>query len=441
MQKTKQLTLTLLFLIVPMITFAQIGAKKYVTKSKDTTVVVMDQSGIKSEASAFLRDRGISEPDNSRYDALSEAANQTSKLAENVIDLGRELNTAENTMDFERSKRNIERNRIEREIERLERKKMLFMDTSADEKAFLEQKFGNKPSYFLNGIPADEKIISYISDRDILSRSLKVANTVTGNPNGEIWYVVSNKTLQKFGITPEENIVEEAPQKEFQVRGEYFEQHETQESVEPAYHNDNVRPTKTASSNISPEQKRHLTKQEEEVEALKKQINAVRVQQGLAPFSDAEFSSAPINSQEPKKSNENFIFNPNFGKTPANEKSTSAEKEKDVQELRKQINTLRIERGLEPLPDTPLQIKEETREADTTNPLHSIRRSQQKQDDQSAKSTNNQQTPIKSTQESKAKDKDKIVTFNDSPLEQAKKQEEETPKRSVRKIKERERER
>lgn len=51
----------------------------------------------------------------------------------------------------------------------------------------LYKKFGDDPSYFVNGILVNKEDAEKITPREIISREVKTRNTTTGNPNGEIW--------------------------------------------------------------------------------------------------------------------------------------------------------------------------------------------------------------------------------------------------------------
>lgn len=50
--------------------------------------------------------------------------------------------------------------------------------------------FGVEPSYFINGQQVEKVEVSKLRKSDIIRREIRVRNTVTGNPNGEVWYEV-----------------------------------------------------------------------------------------------------------------------------------------------------------------------------------------------------------------------------------------------------------
>lgn len=48
----------------------------------------------------------------------------------------------------------------------------------------------NLPSYFINGQQVEKIDIDRLRKKDIISKEVRIRNTVTGNPNGEVWYEV-----------------------------------------------------------------------------------------------------------------------------------------------------------------------------------------------------------------------------------------------------------
>lgn len=54
----------------------------------------------------------------------------------------------------------------------------------------VSDKFGIEPSYFINGEEVTKTAVAKLNKKDIIRREIRVRNTVTGNPNGEIWYEV-----------------------------------------------------------------------------------------------------------------------------------------------------------------------------------------------------------------------------------------------------------
>ena len=53
-----------------------------------------------------------------------------------------------------------------------------------------EEDSGLEPSYFINGVQVDKVEVNKLLKSDIINREIRTRNTVTNNPNGEIWYTV-----------------------------------------------------------------------------------------------------------------------------------------------------------------------------------------------------------------------------------------------------------
>lgn len=54
----------------------------------------------------------------------------------------------------------------------------------------IDDEFDNLPSYFINGQQVEKVEVDRLRKKDIIGKEVRVRNTVTGNPNGEIWYEV-----------------------------------------------------------------------------------------------------------------------------------------------------------------------------------------------------------------------------------------------------------
>lgn len=366
---SKYITLLFTFILSPIAVFSQTGANKYITRSNDTTTVVMATQGLRGEASAFLLDDKNAEDylfKRDRYNKLKDAIQETNHISDLVQGQIESVAPTNGAFNFGEAQQNISTLRKEQEFERMMRKEAI-KDNSLEEMAYLRKKYGNKPSYFINGVEVDSKTANSISDEDILTRSLKVDNTSTGNPNGEIWFVVNNKALRKIGldeyiygqdVATQTKASNKNAKPDIVTRGEYFEQQNNSSDID-AY------PTPT----ISPEQKLKVDQQQREVELLKKEIDAIRIKKGLEPLYAEPEQPEPIGP----------IYIP--------EKQASQSQQ------------------IAPAPKQP-----------------------------QPKAT----TPIQST-----KGDNSVISFKDSPLEkakeeQAKEEQKEKPKRSVRKIKERE---
>lgn len=57
--------------------------------------------------------------------------------------------------------------------------------------------WGNEPTYYINGTEAEQSDIDLLRKKDIIRKEFKIRNTVSGNPNGEVWYEVKDYNRQK----------------------------------------------------------------------------------------------------------------------------------------------------------------------------------------------------------------------------------------------------
>ena len=64
----------------------------------------------------------------------------------------------------------------------------------------LKAKFGNKPTYYVNGVEVDQLILDKLRPTDVIAREVRVLNTQSGNPNGEIWYDIKEAALAKIKV-------------------------------------------------------------------------------------------------------------------------------------------------------------------------------------------------------------------------------------------------
>ncbi|WP_146212697.1 hypothetical protein [Dysgonomonas alginatilytica] len=53
-----------------------------------------------------------------------------------------------------------------------------------------ESPFGNEPTYYINGKEVDRVEVNRLRKKEIISKEVRTRNTVSGNPNGEVWYEV-----------------------------------------------------------------------------------------------------------------------------------------------------------------------------------------------------------------------------------------------------------
>lgn len=303
---SKNIFLTLLLILLPIALSAQVGTRKYITRSGDTTVVVnAGSTGLHGEDAQFLFDsRASSErlDKYSRYKRLIEAADETEQVAGIVEVEKQETNPSSGSLGFRVAQRNIRYLQNEKKATRAAYD-ITHRDATVEELTFMKSKFGDKPSYFINGVHVAPQVAERLSDKDILTRSLKVTNTTTGNPNGEVWYVVNSKMFAKLGLEgydieeprslatkqPVQSISSQ-PGRETPHR--VIPQNEALDT-EVATHRSSISSSEYA--RLSPEQQQRLRSQQQEIEELKRQIEEVRRQR--AALSGTSAVPVPVTSE------------------------------------------------------------------------------------------------------------------------------------------------
>lgn len=185
-------------LLTPVAIFAQNKEEVvdyYITKDGKKTVIVEEGLTLQSKKAQFLYDKSDNIKKTSRYSGLTEAVAETEMLSA-LIDTVQKYSQPATSLGFSQSRKNLELLRQERELSRGTNSQ----NTSLEEMLFLKKKYGDRPSFFINGTEVDQQMANKIMDRDILSKEVLVQNTATGNPNGEIRYIVSQKTLARLGL-------------------------------------------------------------------------------------------------------------------------------------------------------------------------------------------------------------------------------------------------
>lgn len=306
---SKNILLFVFLFLLPVGLSAQLGTRKYITRSGDTTVIVNNRMGLQSEDARFLHDERISQGylnKYNRYDMLKEAADETDNVAK-IIDVEKkETNPSSGSLGFRIAKKNIRYLHNEQKASRAALGNQINTEASVEELTFLKEKFGGKPSYFINGIHVDASTAALVSQNDILSRGLKVSNTATGNPNGEVWYVVNTKTFQKLGLEDYEMPTNNHSVQ--QNRSKHKNDFINSLAEEEAIVNEEIATmpssiTANEYKQLSPAQQEKLAAQQREVEELKRQIEEVRRQRAaisggtyVAPDNSNSQFGAPVNS-------------------------------------------------------------------------------------------------------------------------------------------------
>ena len=166
----------------------------YITKDGVKTPIVFEPFTLKSEKSRFLYDNVKENDQAPRYEKLKDAMGDTEHIRELIDTIQNRSTDSEGTFSLVKAKKNIDLLNKEKNI------KNANGAASLEELVFLKGKYGDRPSYYINEIEVDQAIFNKVSDREILNRQINVQNTMSGNPNGEMRIVVSEKTIQRLQL-------------------------------------------------------------------------------------------------------------------------------------------------------------------------------------------------------------------------------------------------
>lgn len=190
----------------------QIGKKTYkVTTGEVTKVVNTVGSGLDDEYSEFLFRSGNGEADSifsdisSNYNSLEEAALDINDLLQEV-ERERKVNNENNeSLAFWISQRNRNRRKVEKEAQTLAKQIIQKeQELTVEELALKYVKFGDKPTYYINGVEVPQSIAVQLYPSEVVKRDIIATETASGNPNGEIWYTVTDRALNRIKIPAEQ---------------------------------------------------------------------------------------------------------------------------------------------------------------------------------------------------------------------------------------------
>lgn len=173
--------------------------KYYITKDGIKTPIVNEPFSPDNEKLKFLYDRASELDKTSRYDKLKEAIQETEKISTLIDTVQSRSTNSDGTFSLSGAKRNIDLLNEERGL------KNKTSASSLEEQIFLKNKYGDRPTFFINEIEVSQELYNKVLEKEILNKQVVVQNTISGNPNGEIRIDVPQKTLERLGIKDDRN--------------------------------------------------------------------------------------------------------------------------------------------------------------------------------------------------------------------------------------------
>jgi len=208
MNAIKYIVLSLL-LIIPVFAAAQTRGKiqgnKYVVSTGDTTKIVNPtNAGLNSPDSKFLFNTSGRVID-SLYNEIqpnitpSKAVRDVNNILKE-IERDQAIQSSGNSSlsyrlstDYISAKNKEKSARAYADSLMLEQKKL-----SERELALNYLKYGNKPSYYVNGVQVNPEIASLLLPGDVLEQDRRA---ISPNPNGEVWLILTDKAIQRLGLS------------------------------------------------------------------------------------------------------------------------------------------------------------------------------------------------------------------------------------------------
>ena len=194
-------------ILLPVLGYAQKIGGKYIVTTGDTTQIVNSVSGLRSPDATFLFKKNNPVSDSilanmtSDYSSLEEALMDVNSLISTVEKDQIQLKTGNTGLSYRLSKMNLESMQKEKQAKAMADSVLQIRHIqSVEEMARKYEEFGNKPTYFVNGINVEPEMINQIMSGDIVERNLKVQDTASGNPNGEVWFTITDKAAQRLGL-------------------------------------------------------------------------------------------------------------------------------------------------------------------------------------------------------------------------------------------------
>lgn len=313
------LYLTIGIVLMPLASFSQIKDNEgvetkryYITKSGQKTLIVNDVQGLSSPNAKFLTQEGYNFSDDlgDRYEYLNQAARDIDKISQELKDVNSyfEQDSTRASLSFSESGYRLDKLRKQRMSEAKASKEQSQISILKQEKLFLEDKFDGKPSYFINNQHVPSELADKLIDKEILNRLFKVDNTITGNPNGEIWFTVNSKTMARLGLN------------EFDDTG-----------VRPIdFAKGNKKSITNTTNSDSP------SASSDEVEELRRELERLKINQERIKSRTYSKENAVSHSEMPSQNQRRVVYEEVVGFKDSPQER--ARRERDLQELRSQQN-------------------------------------------------------------------------------------------------------
>lgn len=207
MRNTNKYRLKLLSVIfaTPLLSFAQVG-KKVIPLSSGETTVQVKPTVIGTESKELRRSPNDSMfyNMNTNYRSLEDAAYDLARTIQDIEESQRVVEKKNDALSYRIAKGNVLKIKDVKETEnRLDSLQIFTRAETGAEIAALREKYGNKPTYYINGMEVDESLTNRLRRVEIRSRTVRTTRTASGNPNGEVLFEVPDATMYRLGLLNE----------------------------------------------------------------------------------------------------------------------------------------------------------------------------------------------------------------------------------------------
>jgi hypothetical protein len=202
----KFIILICLFLF-PFLGYAQKTGSRYIVSTGDTTRIVNKDYGLRGPSGKFLLEKPRINVDSlianteTSYSSLEEALLDTDNMLSEIERDNAKLNKPNEGLGYRLSKTTIEDMQKDKKAKAMA--DSIFKVREKQSVAELTKKyeiFGNKPTYYINGINVRPEAINQLMSGDIIERNLKIQDTASGNPNGEVWFTITDKAAHRIKL-------------------------------------------------------------------------------------------------------------------------------------------------------------------------------------------------------------------------------------------------
>ena len=195
----KKLILSAALMMTALLTYGQQGEKTIIlsngekTKQVNPTIDGLDLKSLKRPVvdTMFY--------DMSSYNTLEEAVYDTDRILRQLKQGVNDTGKRNNSLSFQISEQNIKKEREAKRTRQIN-DSLLALGPDVETTEALNKIYQGKPTFYINGIAVGESVVAKLRHREVLSKTIKTTQSVSDNPNGEVWYVVSDKVFSKLGL-------------------------------------------------------------------------------------------------------------------------------------------------------------------------------------------------------------------------------------------------